>query len=107
LAPGRSLVDGSGLLEQQPAASGEVKALPSPSLPAIMREMAHGVNDPPSKAAMLAAGLPFACAPDSEGPSRFCPNCSASLEERHCKLCCPRCSFYLSSPTSTDFAVAC
>jgi hypothetical protein len=29
-------------------------------------------------------------------PERFCPNCSAELEERGCKLSCPGCGFYLS-----------
>jgi hypothetical protein len=28
--------------------------------------------------------------------SRFCPNCSAKLQERGCKLSCLRCGFYLS-----------
>src|SRR5579883_1792210 len=28
--------------------------------------------------------------------SRFCPNCSAQLQEHRCKLSCPQCSFYLS-----------
>jgi len=27
---------------------------------------------------------------------RFCPNCSAELQENHCKLSCPLCGFYLS-----------
>ncbi len=29
-------------------------------------------------------------------PSRFCPNCSAQLQEHRCKLTCERCGFYLS-----------
>ncbi len=29
-------------------------------------------------------------------PERFCPNCSAELKERRCKLSCPQCGFYLS-----------
>ncbi|PYX64091.1 MAG: hypothetical protein DMG74_14160 [Acidobacteria bacterium] len=28
--------------------------------------------------------------------SRFCPNCSARLQEHRCKLSCPQCGFYLS-----------
>jgi len=30
------------------------------------------------------------------GAARFCPNCSAELQEHRCKLSCPRCGFYLS-----------
>src|SRR5579883_2595725 len=29
-------------------------------------------------------------------PSRFCPNCSALLSEKRCKLSCSQCGFYLS-----------
>jgi hypothetical protein len=29
-------------------------------------------------------------------PERFCPNCSAELQENRCKLSCPVCGFYLS-----------
>jgi hypothetical protein len=29
-------------------------------------------------------------------PERFCPNCSAELEENRCKLSCRQCGFYLS-----------
>jgi hypothetical protein len=32
----------------------------------------------------------------SSAPERFCPNCSAELEDRRCKLMCLRCGFYLS-----------
>lgn len=28
--------------------------------------------------------------------SRFCPNCSAELEEHRCKLVCSNCGYYLS-----------
>jgi hypothetical protein len=27
---------------------------------------------------------------------RTCPNCSAALEERKCKLLCTRCGYYMS-----------
>lgn len=27
---------------------------------------------------------------------RTCPNCSATLQESRCKLCCPRCHYYMS-----------
>ena len=35
---------------------------------------------------------------DPETSLRTCPNCGAALEERKCKLFCPRtgCGFYLS-----------
>jgi len=33
---------------------------------------------------------------DRSDASRFCPNCSAQLQEQRCKLSCPRCGFYLS-----------
>jgi len=33
---------------------------------------------------------------DGGAASRFCPNCSAQLQEHRCKLSCPRCGFYLS-----------
>jgi hypothetical protein len=29
-------------------------------------------------------------------PERFCPNCSAELQEHRCKLSCRVCGFYLS-----------
>jgi hypothetical protein len=32
----------------------------------------------------------------SEAAIEFCPNCSARLEQAHCKLRCPNCDFYLS-----------
>jgi len=31
-----------------------------------------------------------------DDPSRYCPNCSAKLNEHRCKLSCPNCGFYLS-----------
>jgi Zn finger protein HypA/HybF involved in hydrogenase expression len=33
---------------------------------------------------------------DCGAAARFCPNCSAELQEHRCKLSCPRCGFYLS-----------
>lgn len=27
---------------------------------------------------------------------QFCPNCSLTLVDQHCKLVCPRCGFFLS-----------
>jgi Zn finger protein HypA/HybF involved in hydrogenase expression len=28
--------------------------------------------------------------------ARFCPNCSAELQDQRCKLICPACGYYLS-----------
>jgi Zn finger protein HypA/HybF involved in hydrogenase expression len=33
---------------------------------------------------------------DCRAALRFCPNCSAELQEIRCKLNCPQCGFYLS-----------
>jgi Zn finger protein HypA/HybF involved in hydrogenase expression len=33
---------------------------------------------------------------DAEALMRTCPNCSAELDERQCKLICPRCHYYMS-----------
>jgi len=43
----------------------------------------------PDKAAQRAAA-------PLDDPSRYCPNCSAKLNEHRCKLSCPKCGFYLS-----------
>lgn len=47
-----------------------------------------------------AAARPTAGPPpdDPEPPVRTCPNCGAALEERKCRLFCPRsgCGYYLS-----------
>jgi hypothetical protein len=37
-----------------------------------------------------------AATPKPNCPERFCPNCSAELEDKRCKLICRRCGFYLS-----------
>jgi tRNA(Ile2) C34 agmatinyltransferase TiaS len=37
---------------------------------------------------------PTAAAP--EEPMLYCPQCSRRLEERGCKLRCPRCGYYMS-----------
>jgi Zn finger protein HypA/HybF involved in hydrogenase expression len=29
-------------------------------------------------------------------PSQVCPNCSANLQQNHCKLICPQCGYFLS-----------
>jgi hypothetical protein len=42
----------------------------------------------PRKAEQLKSG--------GEPAVEFCPNCSARLEQAHCKLRCPNCDFYLS-----------
>jgi hypothetical protein len=33
---------------------------------------------------------------DPEALVRTCPNCSAELEVRRCKLVCPRCHYFMS-----------
>jgi hypothetical protein len=42
---------------------------------------------------LAAEEAPF---PDPEAVVRTCPNCGAKLEERRCKLLCPRCHYYMS-----------
>jgi hypothetical protein len=34
--------------------------------------------------------------PADELPVHFCPQCSARLENRHCKALCPRCGYFMS-----------
>lgn len=34
--------------------------------------------------------------PDPEALATTCPNCSARLEVRRCKLVCPRCHYFMS-----------
>lgn len=47
-----------------------------------------------SPGAATAATVPEAIHP--EVVMRTCPNCSAALEERKCKLLCTRCGYYMS-----------
>ena len=46
-----------------------------------------------AETAPTAEEAPF---PDPEAVVRTCPNCGATLEERRCKLLCPRCHYYMS-----------
>jgi hypothetical protein len=55
------------------------------------RDLASRSKDPaidPVPAGFRAAG--------ALDPSQFCPNCSARLTEKSCKLECPQCGYFLS-----------
>ncbi|HTZ95635.1 MAG TPA: hypothetical protein VMB18_04510 [Terriglobales bacterium] len=55
--------------------------------------MAETRNDTVGAAQELAGSPNYAYA---VAASRFCPNCSAELKDRGCKMSCAQCGFYLS-----------
>jgi hypothetical protein len=60
-----------------------------PALPQPSRPDTDSSPDAP-------AGAVGSQAVNPEAVMRTCPNCSAALEERKCKLLCTRCGYYMS-----------